>query len=70
MVRTTRRSPRPTTTWAVCCGTKGNLAGARVAFQRALAIDEAAYGPDHPAVATDVNNLGGAPFRKRDVFGE
>jgi len=27
-------------------------------FERALAIDEAAYGPDHPGVAIDVNNLG------------
>ena len=25
--------------------------------ERALAIDEAAYGPDHPRVATDLNNL-------------
>jgi tetratricopeptide (TPR) repeat protein len=31
---------------------------AREAFERALAIDEAAFGPDHPEVATDVNNLG------------
>jgi tetratricopeptide (TPR) repeat protein len=36
----------------------GDLAGARAAYERALAIDEAAYGPDHPAVARDVNNLG------------
>ena len=28
------------------------------ALQRALAIDEAVYGPDHPNVAIDVNNLG------------
>ncbi len=35
-----------------------DYAGARDAFQRALAIDEAAFGPDHPEVATDVNNLG------------
>jgi tetratricopeptide (TPR) repeat protein len=27
-------------------------------FQRALAIDEAAYGPDHPNVGIDRNNLG------------
>jgi tetratricopeptide (TPR) repeat protein len=25
---------------------------------RALKIDEKTYGPDHPEVATDVNNLG------------
>ena len=26
-------------------------------MERALAIDEAAYGPGHPDVATDLNNL-------------
>jgi tetratricopeptide (TPR) repeat protein len=31
---------------------------ARAAFERALRMDEAAFGPDHPQVATDVNNLG------------
>ncbi|NOR49311.1 MAG: tetratricopeptide repeat protein, partial [Methanosarcinaceae archaeon] len=31
---------------------------AKEMFKRALAIDEAAYGPDHPDVAIDVNNLG------------
>jgi len=31
---------------------------ARVASERALAIDERAFGPDHPSVATDVNSLG------------
>jgi tetratricopeptide (TPR) repeat protein len=35
-----------------------DFTGARGAFERALAIDEAAFGPDHPAVAIDVNNLG------------
>jgi tetratricopeptide (TPR) repeat protein len=33
-------------------------AGARAAYERALAIDEAVYGPDHPQVAIRVNNLG------------
>ncbi len=32
--------------------------GARECFARALRIDEAAFGPDHPNVARDVNNLG------------
>ena len=27
-------------------------------YRRALAIDEKALGPDHPGVATDLNNLG------------
>jgi tetratricopeptide (TPR) repeat protein len=31
---------------------------ARAACERALAIDETAFGPDHPNVARDVNNLG------------
>ena len=30
----------------------------RQAYKRALAIDEAVYGPDHPTVAIRVNNLG------------
>ena len=33
------------------------LAEARPLAERALAIDEAAYGPDHPDVATGLNNL-------------
>jgi len=32
--------------------------GAKAACERARAIDERAYGPDHTAVASDVNNLG------------
>jgi tetratricopeptide (TPR) repeat protein len=28
-------------------------------YRRALAIDEKSYGPDHPDVATDLNNLAG-----------
>jgi len=36
----------------------GDLVGARACYERALRTDEAAYGPDHPGVATDVNNLG------------
>ncbi|MEE8535823.1 MAG: tetratricopeptide repeat protein, partial [Kiloniellales bacterium] len=35
-----------------------DFAGARAAYERALAINEAAFGPDHPNVATVVNNLG------------
>ena len=34
------------------------LSEARVILERALKIDEAAYGADHPSVARDVNNLG------------
>jgi tetratricopeptide (TPR) repeat protein len=35
----------------------GRPADARPVVERALAIDEAAYGPDHPNVANDLNNL-------------
>ncbi|MEP0803884.1 MAG: tetratricopeptide repeat protein [Chloroflexota bacterium] len=35
-----------------------DYAGARAAYERALKIDEAALGPDHPDVARNVNNLG------------
>ena len=35
-------------------------AEARPLPERALAITEAAYGPDHPDVATDLNNLAGS----------
>ena len=33
------------------------LAEAEPLMRRALAIDEASYGPDHPNVARDLNNL-------------
>ena len=36
----------------------GDLPGAKAAYERALKIDEKAFGPDHPNVATGVNNLG------------
>jgi tetratricopeptide (TPR) repeat protein len=36
----------------------GKLGAARAAHERALGIDEAAYGPHHPHVAIRVNNLG------------
>ncbi|NOH03546.1 MAG: tetratricopeptide repeat protein [Chloroflexi bacterium] len=48
--------------------------GARQAFERALKIDEAAFGPDHPKVAIRVNNLGsvlqdlGDPSAAREMF--
>jgi Tfp pilus assembly protein PilF len=35
----------------------GDPEGARRGLERALAIDEAVYGPHHPTVARDVNNL-------------
>ncbi|MFD9741457.1 FxSxx-COOH system tetratricopeptide repeat protein [Umezawaea sp. NPDC059074] len=38
----------------------GQPVDARILFERALAIDEATYGPVHPIVATALSNLGGA----------
>jgi hypothetical protein len=35
----------------------GEPAAARPLCERALQIDEAAYGPDHPCVATSLNNF-------------
>ena len=37
---------------------RAELRQAKAALERALRMDQAAYGPDHPAVATRVNNLG------------
>eukprot|EP00903_Cladosiphon_okamuranus_P006332 g6204.t1 len=37
----------------------GNYAEDKPLLQRSLAIDEKVYGPDHPQVATDLNNLAG-----------
>src|SRR5690242_17527105 len=36
---------------------RARLAEARPLAERALAIDEATYGPDHPTVGVDLNNL-------------
>ena len=35
------------------------FAEGKVLYDRALTLAEEAYGPDHPVVATVVNNLGG-----------
>jgi len=35
-----------------------DYAGAKLAYERALRMDETAFGPDHPTVAIRVNNLG------------
>ena len=37
---------------------RAEFSPARACFERALRIDEAAYGPDHPEVAIRANNLG------------
>ncbi|MFZ5450209.1 MAG: FxSxx-COOH system tetratricopeptide repeat protein [Thermodesulfobacteriota bacterium] len=48
---------------------RAEFAGARVAFERALTIDEAAYGPEHPEVAIRVNNLGNVLQALGDLAG-
>ena len=47
----------------------GDLAGAKKLYERALKIDEAAFGPDHPTVAIDVNNLAGVLKDLGDLAG-
>ena len=47
----------------------GDYAGAEPLFRRALAINEKALGPDHPAVATDLNNLALLLQNKGDYAG-
>ena len=37
---------------------RAEFAEAKVLYDRALSLAEKAYGPDHPNVARDVNNLG------------
>jgi tetratricopeptide (TPR) repeat protein len=43
--------------------------GAKDAFERALKIEEATYGPDHPDVAVGVNNLGKVLHDQGDLAG-
>jgi tetratricopeptide (TPR) repeat protein len=47
----------------------GNREGARTAFEHAVEIDEAVYGPYHPHVARDVNNLGNVLKEMGDLEG-
>jgi tetratricopeptide (TPR) repeat protein len=42
---------------AVYLQARCQFAEAEPLYRRAMAIDEASYGPDHPAVARDLNNL-------------
>src|SRR5262245_27013607 len=43
------------------------LAGARRLHERALRIEEAAYGPDHPQVAMTLGNLGSVVQNQGDL---
>ena len=65
--RSTRRATgRITPTWRgtstisrALLQATNRLGEAEPLYRRALTIDEASYGPDHPEVATDLNNLAG-----------
>ena len=48
---------------------RAEFARARACYERALKIDEAAYGPNHPEVATHVNNLGRVLHEQGDLAG-
>jgi tetratricopeptide (TPR) repeat protein len=48
---------------------RAEFARARACFERALKIAEAAYGPEHPEVASDVSNLGGVLHDQGDLAG-
>ena len=49
--------PHRSTTWPGCTEDRGRYGEAEPLFQRSLAIYEKALGPDHPEVATALNNL-------------
>ena len=55
--RSTRTWPIASTTWQYSTETQGKYEEAEPLYQRALAIKEKALGPDHPDVATSLNNL-------------
>ena len=48
---------------------RAEYAQAKKMYERALAIDEAALGPDHPNVATRLNNLGLVLKEQGDLAG-
>ena len=55
--RTIPRPPPASTTWRCSTTTKAAYAEAEPLSKRSLAIREKALGPDHPHVATSLNNL-------------
>ena len=74
-MRIVRRAGRGASRWqsastiSARAAGEGDFAGARALFERALRIDEAAYGPDHPEVGTDANNLGNVLRAQGDYAG-
>ena len=59
---------RTSTTWPTASAER-RLRWSRAALPAALAIDEKALGPDHPDVATILNNLGELLWDKGDYAG-
>ena len=55
--RPPRRRHQPQQPGRCCTATQGRYAEAEPLYKRALAIREKALGPDHPDVATSLNNL-------------
>ena len=55
--QTRRRWPSRPRCWGLLFRTKARFAEAEPLHRRALAIDEASLGPEHPDVATGLNNL-------------
>ena len=55
--RASRRPPQSLNKLARLLQDQGDLAGARPLFERALAINEKALGPEHPDTAANLNNL-------------
>ena len=55
--RSTRTWPRASTTWRSLYRRPGPLREGRAPLPAALAISEKALGPEHPDVATCLNNL-------------
>ena len=49
--------PVASTIWRSCFKATNRLSEAEPLMRRALAIDEKSFGPDHPNVARDLNNL-------------
>ena len=67
--RITRRGDLPQQSRGTCFSATNRLGEAELLYRRALAIDEASYGPDHPDVATELNNLAGL-LRATNRLGE
>jgi len=74
VAETAERDGRPSASWLLNelgyhLRMVADLAGARAALERALAIDERVRGPDHPDVAIRLSNLGSVLRDQGDLAG-